>query len=161
MKTSGTYERIGVEPRYMGISPIFAIPKLLERLGLSKEDIDVFEVSSIRMEALICSLSSNLSRSTKPLHRNSRTALKSWKFPWIRSTLSKNMTCLIQREPYILILNQGRFYLTDPSSRHECVFFICLPHWVLTSLQLVFVKWLLVSRNSVGVMVNSSAPVCA
>lgn len=77
MKKSETYERIGVEPRYMGISPIFAIPKLLERLGLSKEDIDVFEVSSVRMEVLLRSLSSNLSRSTKPLHRNSRTALKS------------------------------------------------------------------------------------
>lgn len=36
---------VGVEPRYMGISPIFAIPKLLERLGLSKEDIDVFEIN--------------------------------------------------------------------------------------------------------------------
>jgi acetyl-CoA acetyltransferase len=29
----------------MGIAPIFAIPKLLSQIGLSKEDIDVFEVS--------------------------------------------------------------------------------------------------------------------
>ncbi|KIK06956.1 hypothetical protein K443DRAFT_673845 [Laccaria amethystina LaAM-08-1] len=36
---------IGVEPRYMGISPIFAIPKLLQQVGLSKEDIDVYEIN--------------------------------------------------------------------------------------------------------------------
>ena len=35
---------VGVEPRYMGISPIFAIPKVLDALGLAKEDIDVYEV---------------------------------------------------------------------------------------------------------------------
>lgn len=35
---------LGVEPRYMGISPIFAIPKLLQQVGLSKEDINVYEV---------------------------------------------------------------------------------------------------------------------
>lgn len=28
----------------MGISPIFAIPKVLEQVGLTKEDIDVYEV---------------------------------------------------------------------------------------------------------------------
>lgn len=36
--------RTGVEPRYMGISPIYAIPKVLEQAGLTKEDIDVYEV---------------------------------------------------------------------------------------------------------------------
>lgn len=36
---------IGVEPRYMGISPIYAIPKVLEQAGLTKEDVDVYEVS--------------------------------------------------------------------------------------------------------------------
>lgn len=35
----------GVEPRYMGISPIYAIPKVLEQVGLTKEDIDVYEVN--------------------------------------------------------------------------------------------------------------------
>ncbi len=35
---------IGVEPRYMGISPVAAIPKVLAQAGLNKEDIDVFEV---------------------------------------------------------------------------------------------------------------------
>jgi len=31
----------------MGISPIFAIPKVLEQVGLKKEDIDVYEVRRI------------------------------------------------------------------------------------------------------------------
>lgn len=28
----------------MGISPIYAIPKVLEQAGLTKEDVDVYEV---------------------------------------------------------------------------------------------------------------------
>ncbi|KAH8102631.1 putative 3-ketoacyl-CoA thiolase B [Cristinia sonorae] len=36
---------VGVEPRYMGISPIAAITKVLADTGLSKEDIDVFEIN--------------------------------------------------------------------------------------------------------------------
>ena len=28
----------------MGISPVVAVPKILEQTGLTKEDIDVFEV---------------------------------------------------------------------------------------------------------------------
>ncbi|KAG6850520.1 hypothetical protein H0H93_012521 [Arthromyces matolae] len=36
----------GVEPRYMGISPIFAVPKVLSQLDLTKDDIDVFEASA-------------------------------------------------------------------------------------------------------------------
>lgn len=28
----------------MGIAPVYAIPKVLEQIGLSKEDIDVYEV---------------------------------------------------------------------------------------------------------------------
>jgi len=35
---------LGVEPRYMGIAPVYAIPKVLEQAGLSKQDIDVYEV---------------------------------------------------------------------------------------------------------------------
>jgi acetyl-CoA acyltransferase 1 len=35
---------VGVEPRYMGIGPIAAIPKILGQLGLKKEDVDVWEV---------------------------------------------------------------------------------------------------------------------
>jgi len=33
-----------LDPRYMGIAPAFAMPKALERAGLSPEDIDVWEV---------------------------------------------------------------------------------------------------------------------
>ena len=36
---------VGLEPRIMGIGPAFAIPKLLSALGLSKEDIDAFEIN--------------------------------------------------------------------------------------------------------------------
>ncbi|KAH8835773.1 Thiolase, N-terminal domain-containing protein [Flagelloscypha sp. PMI_526] len=36
---------IGVPPRYMGISPIYAITALLEKTGLTKEDVDVFEIN--------------------------------------------------------------------------------------------------------------------
>lgn len=35
----------GVPPRIMGIGPIYAIPKALERAGLKKEDIDLFELN--------------------------------------------------------------------------------------------------------------------
>ena len=35
---------VGVEPRYMGISPIYAVPKVLAQVGLSKDDVDVYEV---------------------------------------------------------------------------------------------------------------------
>lgn len=36
-----------VPPRVMGIGPVFAIPTALEKSGLTKEDVDLFEVSSI------------------------------------------------------------------------------------------------------------------
>lgn len=35
----------GVPPRIMGIGPTAAIPKLLTKFGLSKEDIDIFEIN--------------------------------------------------------------------------------------------------------------------
>ena len=35
---------LGVQPRYMGIGPVFAIPKVLKQVGLKKEDVDVWEV---------------------------------------------------------------------------------------------------------------------
>jgi len=35
----------GVEPDYMGIGPIFAVRKLLERLKMSMTDVDVFELN--------------------------------------------------------------------------------------------------------------------
>lgn len=35
----------GLEPRIMGIGPSIAIPKILNKFGLSKDDIDVFEIN--------------------------------------------------------------------------------------------------------------------
>lgn len=39
------YSHAGVEPRYMGIGPVPAVNKLLEKTGLSISDFDVFEVN--------------------------------------------------------------------------------------------------------------------
>ncbi|PCH33582.1 putative 3-ketoacyl-CoA thiolase B [Wolfiporia cocos MD-104 SS10] len=36
---------VGVEPKYMGIAPVSAVPKVLEQTGLNKEDVDVFEIN--------------------------------------------------------------------------------------------------------------------
>lgn len=36
---------IGLSPRIMGIGPTFAIPKLLSKLGISKDEVDVFEIN--------------------------------------------------------------------------------------------------------------------
>ncbi|KFX98139.1 hypothetical protein O988_04502 [Pseudogymnoascus sp. VKM F-3808] len=36
---------VGLEPRIMGIGPSYAIPKILGKVGLVKEDIDVFEIN--------------------------------------------------------------------------------------------------------------------
>ncbi len=39
------YSHAGVEPRIMGIGPVPATPKVLDRAGLKLDDIDVFEVN--------------------------------------------------------------------------------------------------------------------
>jgi acetyl-CoA C-acetyltransferase len=39
------YVVVGVEPKYMGIGPVPAVQKLLQRSGLKVSDIDVFEVN--------------------------------------------------------------------------------------------------------------------
>ncbi|EKM50350.1 uncharacterized protein PHACADRAFT_178902 [Phanerochaete carnosa HHB-10118-sp] len=36
---------VGVPPRVMGIGPAFAIPRVLEKTGLSKEDVDFYEIN--------------------------------------------------------------------------------------------------------------------
>jgi hypothetical protein len=38
----------------MGIAPIFAIPKILEQVGLKKEDIDVYEVRCVSVAGQRC-----------------------------------------------------------------------------------------------------------
>ena len=40
-----SYAAVGVEPRIMGIGPVKAIPKALEKAGLSIADIDLFELN--------------------------------------------------------------------------------------------------------------------
>jgi acetyl-CoA acyltransferase len=39
------YDVAGVEPRVMGIGPVFAIPKVLKRAGMRKEDIEQIELN--------------------------------------------------------------------------------------------------------------------
>jgi acetyl-CoA C-acetyltransferase len=39
------FQSVGCAPEEMGIGPIFAIPKLLDRAGLSVEDIDLWEIN--------------------------------------------------------------------------------------------------------------------
>jgi acetyl-CoA acyltransferase 1 len=36
---------VGVEPRYMGISPVSAVPAVLARAGINKEDVDLWEIN--------------------------------------------------------------------------------------------------------------------
>lgn len=36
---------VGVPPRIMGVGPAYAIPAVLKKNGLSKEDIDFFEIN--------------------------------------------------------------------------------------------------------------------
>ena len=36
---------VGIEPKYMGIAPASAVPKLLKKVGISKEDVDLWEIN--------------------------------------------------------------------------------------------------------------------
>ena len=36
---------VGLEPRIMGIGPSLAIPKILQKVNISKDDVDVFEIN--------------------------------------------------------------------------------------------------------------------
>jgi acetyl-CoA acyltransferase 1 len=47
-KVIGKYVKstvVGLEPRIMGIGPSLAIPKILQKTGLSKDDIELFEIN--------------------------------------------------------------------------------------------------------------------
>jgi acetyl-CoA C-acetyltransferase len=45
----------GCEPDEMGIGPVFAVPKLLERAGLTLEDIDLWELNeAFAVQVLYC-----------------------------------------------------------------------------------------------------------
>jgi len=50
-----TYAVSGVDPEYMGIGPIKAIPKVLDKSSLSKDDFDVIELNeAFASQALAC-----------------------------------------------------------------------------------------------------------
>lgn len=36
---------VGVSPRIMGVGPAYAIPKVLERVGITKDNVDLFEIN--------------------------------------------------------------------------------------------------------------------
>ena len=40
-----SYATAGVEPRYMGLGPVPAVRKALDRAGLTTDDIDLFELN--------------------------------------------------------------------------------------------------------------------
>ena len=62
----------------MGISPIYAIPKALSQAGLSKDDVDVYEVRSV-LDISFGSLNDPcFGRSTKPLHLSTLIASTNW-----------------------------------------------------------------------------------
>ena len=44
---------VGLEPRIMGIGPAYSIPKLLSKVGLTKEDIDIFEINEAFASMLV------------------------------------------------------------------------------------------------------------
>jgi acetyl-CoA C-acetyltransferase len=49
------FQVVGCEPDEMGIGPVFAIPKLLKRAGLTINDIDLFEINeAFASQALYC-----------------------------------------------------------------------------------------------------------
>jgi len=40
-----TTSQVGVTPRVMGVAPVYAIPKVLEKAGIKKEDVDLYEIN--------------------------------------------------------------------------------------------------------------------
>ena len=50
-----SYAVVGVDPEIMGIGPAVAIPKALEKAGISSGDVDVFEINeAFASQALYC-----------------------------------------------------------------------------------------------------------
>ncbi len=49
------YTVVGVPPDIMGVGPLYAIPKALEKAGLTTDDVDVFEINeAFAAQALYC-----------------------------------------------------------------------------------------------------------
>jgi acetyl-CoA acyltransferase 1 len=38
---------VGVPPKVMGVGPAFAIPKALEKAGITKDDVDFYEINEV------------------------------------------------------------------------------------------------------------------
>jgi acetyl-CoA acetyltransferase len=62
---------VGLEPRIMGIGPTLAIPKLLQKVGLEKEDIDIFEINEA-FASMVSAIS--LLRESRNRHADASTA---------------------------------------------------------------------------------------
>jgi acetyl-CoA acetyltransferase family protein len=45
---------VGLEPRIMGIGPSLAIPKILAKTGLTKDDVDIFEINEAFASMVSC-----------------------------------------------------------------------------------------------------------
>jgi acetyl-CoA acetyltransferase family protein len=55
LATVKSYAFAGLEPERMGLGPAFAIPKALEKAGLKKEDVDLFEINeAFAAQVLAC-----------------------------------------------------------------------------------------------------------
>lgn len=49
---------VGVPPKIMGVGPAFAIPKVLEKTGLSKDDVDFWEINEAFASQAVYSIQS-------------------------------------------------------------------------------------------------------
>lgn len=115
---------VGVEPRHMGIAPIAAIPKVLADTGLSKEEIDVFEVSDKLACVLLPSLNILMcNRSMKPLRLSSHTVLNSWTFQSRRSIRSESCLPLLTIPIVIHHHSGGAIALTHPLGMSASFYF--------------------------------------
>lgn len=75
----------GLAPRIMGIGPSIAIPMVLEATGLTKDDVDLFEVRSSRLLSPWSGFNSHC-RSTRRSRRCTFTASGSWALTSTKST---------------------------------------------------------------------------
>jgi acetyl-CoA acyltransferase 1 len=45
---------VGVPPRITGVGPLYAIPKVLDKVGLGKDDVDFFEINEAFASQVVC-----------------------------------------------------------------------------------------------------------
>lgn len=69
---------VGLEPRIMGIGPTYAIPKILAKTGLTKEEVDIFEINEAFASMVTILLESTLSLIADMGFFRVSTALRSW-----------------------------------------------------------------------------------